>query len=152
MSQKWEESLIAIVQDSYLDNLSGIMNKYSMISDNRLGFSDDSEDVFHLNKLDSYNARQLKTLYLSVFQYYVDKVNPGISRIENGNYPCLCIRHRDLFYALEKNSSFTMCVKLNDEAVGLIDEKRIINMSDVQSYYSEKNSVPNKQFKKNKNN
>ena len=82
----------------------------------------------------------------------MDEINPDIPGIENSNFPCLCIRHRDLSYTLEKNSSSVMCVKLDDEAVSLIDERRIINMSDVQNYYSEKNSVSNKQFRKNKNN
>ena len=146
------ESFVAVVQDSYLDSLNNIMSKYSIISDSRLGYMDNSNDVFQLDSFDSYNAGCLGTLYSSVFQYYVDKVNPNSSEIGNDNFPCLCIRHRDLSYALEKNSSFVMCVKLDDEAVGLIDGNRIINMSDVQSYYGSQSSVTNKQFRKNKDN
>lgn len=152
MLQEWEESLIAVVQDSYLDSLNDIMSRYSMISDNRCGYKDDSEEVFNLNKLDSYNARRLKILYLGVFQYYVDKINPGITRLENGIYPCLCVRYGDLFCVLQKSSSTVMCAKLDEEAVALIDEGRVINMSDVQKYYSEKNSGSSKQFRKRKGN
>ena len=152
MLQEWEESLIAVVQDSYLDSLSDIMSRYSMISDNRCGYKDDSEEVFRLNMLDSYNARRLKVLYLGVFQYYVDEINSGITRLENGIYPCLCVRYGDLSYVLQKSSSTVMCAKLDDGAVALIDEGRVINMSDVQDYYSKKNSTSNKQFRKRKNN
>ncbi len=153
MSQEWEESLIAVVQDSYLDILNELMNKYSVVCDDRRGYRDDSEDVFHLNKLDSYNARRLKTLYLSVFEYYVNRVDPSISRIERGIYPCLCIKYGDLSYVLEKNPSTVVCIKLDDDAVNLIDNGRVINMKDVQEYYDSKDLASNnKQFKKKKNN
>ena len=142
------ESFVAVVQDSYLDSLSNIMSKYSMISDSSLGYMDNSNGVFQLDSFDSYNAGRLKTLYSSVFQYYVNKV----TGIENDNFPCLCIRYRDLYYALEKSSSFVMCIKLDNEAVSLINDNRIINMSDVQSYYGSQSSVTNKQFRKNKDN
>lgn len=151
MSKDWDESLVAVVQDDYLDNLVELMKKYSVINDEAYGYREDSDSIFKLGNLDSYNAKRLRILYFAVFNYYISAINTKMIRINNGEYPCLCIQYKDKHYALEKNHSITTCVKLDSREMDLINKDKIIRMSVVKNYFDDKDNAKIKILRNKKN-
>lgn len=151
MSKDWDESLIAVVQDDYLDNLVKLMKKYSVVNDDRYGYIDDSDSIFKLGNLDSYNAKRLRILYFAVFNYYVSVINTKMARINDSEYPCLCIEYKENHYALEKNHSTTTCVKLDSREMDLINKNKIIRMSDVKNYFDSKDNAKIKRLRNKSN-
>lgn len=143
MSREWEESLEAVVQDSYFKDLTSLMDKYIIVTDQRNGYEKEGNRVV-LSKLESYIARHIKTLYLGLVEYYIN-TNNTIFRMKKGDvWPSFYIKYDDKVFRLEKENSTTVISSIDKKAYSSIDTDSIINIKDVQDYYHKLDCEQNK--------